>query len=800
MAGRLPLHWNEPPLRPEFCAQLVAGRSIPGRSSLPWHQAMVPAYRTAPASDPRAAAPGSSADAALGQSLAPTPERSGTPRARATEAWALFLAGRRAEAWRVLSAFDVEPGGEAAYLRAWAAGAAGAPEAADLLATFTAPAVPLACRAPALREAAFHLASRGDLGSGLVLLAALGKTLPEIPDFVFLWSVEAARRAGSPATADSLYRELLVLDPAPALVRAADLERARLFERTGATERARSLLLGLLASAPARQRPPLLLELAELEARSGDTSAAETYLRRLILRHPGSNQAAGLLEPDMGDGAARLRLSSGESARVLAAQGRLREAVLAITPASHPDLLRLRGDIHFGAGRFADAAADYEEAIARGGDPSVLRMELAKARGRGGEPARAREIYRRILADEPVAKPDPMLLYLIADAFQEESTRDRASADSAAAWFRLLVERHPSSALAGRALLRLAHMRFAGADWAGAEKLYREYLRTFRRAEDVREARYWLARAMIESGRTRAGRDLLVQLREQDRADYYGLLARSRLDASPRSALEGLPAPAPGEELVDLAWDPEPSRADTVLPAGAPEERALRRARALLLVGEVDAARREIGEAARRAAGNFSELRRIARWALAFDYPEATFRIGTAALQPSRLESAWAPLAYPRAFGAYVLAEAREHGLAPSLLWGVMRQESQFDPLAHSPAGAVGLLQLMPATARNEAERSGVQGFELGDLERPEANLHVGALHLRAMLQALEGQEAVAIAGYNAGLPLATRWLGFPEAGSAEAYVERIPFRETRHYVKQVIANRALYEGLYGTR
>jgi soluble lytic murein transglycosylase len=129
-----------------------------------------------------------------------------------------------------------------------------------------------------------------------------------------------------------------------------------------------------------------------------------------------------------------------------------------------------------------------------------------------------------------------------------------------------------------------------------------------------------------------------------------------------------------------------------------------------------------------------------------------------------------------------------------------MRQESSFDPAVRSPVEATGLLQLMPATARDEVSRLGLGSFDADDLDRPESNLHLGAAHLRELIRSLDGDRVAAIAAYNAGAALARRWRAFPEAIDPEAFIERIPFGETRRYVKAVIANEARYGELYASR
>ncbi len=140
--------------------------------------------------------------------------------------------------------------------------------------------------------------------------------------------------------------------------------------------------------------------------------------------------------------------------------------------------------------------------------------------------------------------------------------------------------------------------------------------------------------------------------------------------------------------------------------------------------------------------------------------------------------------------------EALEHGLDPHLLAALIRQESTFRPAVVSRAGAQGLMQLMPATARELARRVGLSWDERLLAIGP-VNLHLGAMHLAALLRTYRGDVIAALAAYNAGGRPVARWLRYPEANDPPMFVERIPYVETRGYLRAVLRNWALYQGLY---
>ncbi len=114
-----------------------------------------------------------------------------------------------------------------------------------------------------------------------------------------------------------------------------------------------------------------------------------------------------------------------------------------------------------------------------------------------------------------------------------------------------------------------------------------------------------------------------------------------------------------------------------------------------------------------------------------------------------------------------------------------------------SGAGAIGLMQIMPPTGRTLARAAGPENFEPELLRQPEVNVHLGTRYLRGMLDRFDGQLPLVLSAYNAGPTRAERWKDLPEARDAELFIDRIPYNETREYVRKVLVHRALYQALY---
>ena len=147
----------------------------------------------------------------------------------------------------------------------------------------------------------------------------------------------------------------------------------------------------------------------------------------------------------------------------------------------------------------------------------------------------------------------------------------------------------------------------------------------------------------------------------------------------------------------------------------------------------------------------------------------------------------WARIWYPMRYSTIVRAHADNYDLNPALLAAVIEQESKFRSDAKSSAGAIGLMQLQPATAKGIALRTGGSKFVLSDLYDPELNVRYGAWYLHHLMQKY-GDERLALAAYNAGQQNVDRWRS---AG------EDIQFPETRAYVDKVEHLKGIYRRAY---
>jgi soluble lytic murein transglycosylase len=164
------------------------------------------------------------------------------------------------------------------------------------------------------------------------------------------------------------------------------------------------------------------------------------------------------------------------------------------------------------------------------------------------------------------------------------------------------------------------------------------------------------------------------------------------------------------------------------------------------------------------------------------------------------LDSVWLRFCYPLAFWGVVERESTDRSVDAYLVTALIRQESLFDTNARSSANALGLMQILPATAERLATVTGNADFQSERLLDPVDNIALGTLYLQQLLGRYGGDLPRGLAAYNAGEAAVDKWQRRYPNMEDDEFVESISYRETRGYVKRVLTNRRIYEALYRAR
>jgi soluble lytic murein transglycosylase len=181
------------------------------------------------------------------------------------------------------------------------------------------------------------------------------------------------------------------------------------------------------------------------------------------------------------------------------------------------------------------------------------------------------------------------------------------------------------------------------------------------------------------------------------------------------------------------------------------------------------------------------DLKAAARLAQQWNWPSQSILTLARLRQWNDLE-----LRFPLAHRDAVTDQARDHGIDTAWIYAIVRQESAFMSDARSSAGARGLMQLMPKTAKQVAKELKQSPVKLKDLYQPEVNIKLGAGYLNKVYRQLQESPVLATAAYNAGPHRVLSWL--PEQSQAsDIWIETVPFKETREYLKRVLAYTVIY-------
>jgi len=156
--------------------------------------------------------------------------------------------------------------------------------------------------------------------------------------------------------------------------------------------------------------------------------------------------------------------------------------------------------------------------------------------------------------------------------------------------------------------------------------------------------------------------------------------------------------------------------------------------------------------------------------------------------------------AYPKAFEVDVKENSKKTNVTTEFIWSIMRAESNYRSSAVSPAGALGLMQIMPFTGQKVSEMLGLKNYNPMDLLVPEVNIRLGTRYLQRLLNQFNDSTILASAAYNGGPHRVHNWLLKFGNIDADEFIEHIPYLETRNYVKKVLTNEYLYKTLYASK
>jgi len=400
------------------------------------------------------------------------------------------------------------------------------------------------------------------------------------------------------------------------------------------------------------------------------------------------------------------------------------------------------------------AAASYQRARAL---LALGRREIAKA------------ALRRITVDFPGDTSAASALLLLSDLATDELRDAEARATLLTIAGRFRQTRH-----APVALFRAGLIAYIRGDYRSASAELDSVFRRYPASREALAAGYWSGRAWKQRGDSAAAQARWREVLARETASYYSVLSAKRLG----TRVLGDSSQGGRYPVVTAVSD------------------AMARIALLKDFGMDTEAEFEYDRLFRDAALTPDRLVATAHALTGTDQASRSINLGRRAVDEVGRTAQNYRLMYPVLERQTLIERSRANGLDPVLVASLIRQESSFNPRATSPVGARGLMQLMPSVGRELARTVGISNYTDESLYSAATSIRLGTRHLAGLFRRGAPLEKV-LAAYNAGEARVARWSQKAGAADPEIFTERIPFVETRDYVRIVLRNRAFYGSLY---
>ena len=460
---------------------------------------------------------------------------------------------------------------------------------------------------------------------------------------------------------------------------------------------------------------------------------------------------------------ARAAFSAGVTARALTGYTKAFAAGLG-TARDHFDL----GIVLSRLNRDNESIAEFNKVTQPQALVAAARFQAARGMLALGRRDEARTALRQITTAYPSDTSSAASLLLLSDLATDD-LRD----DDARSTMLSLVQRYPGARQAPAALFGAGLIAFINRDYKAAASELDSVVSRYPQSDDALAAGYWSGRALRARGDTTSANARWRAVLAKEKSSYYSVLSSRRLNVP---------------LLTDESGDNYPSVPDI--------EAASKRIAILKDFGMDTEAKFEYDRLFSDATKSHDRLVATAHALAGTDQSSRSIALGRQAVTEVGATAQNYRLVYPVLERSTLIESSKKYDLDPALVASLIKQESGFNPRATSPVGARGLMQLMPPVGRSLAGSQKISGYTDESLYDPAVNIRLGTQHLSGLFKSTPQVERV-LAAYNAGESRVAKWIQKAGANDPELFTERIPFVETRDYVRSIVRNRAFYSRLY---
>ncbi len=620
---------------------------------------------------------------------------------------------------------------------------------------------------------------------------------PLLQDYLHFWMGEALLNARRPAEAAKLFEEVGELEPQSRLTKDGLVLAGRAWLEAGNCESAIPSFLHIIRSAPlSAQAASALLEIGKCQLKLGQVEVARQSLREVWWKVPHKSEgeeAQKLLEqlPDANqhkptlDEQYKRAVAFYKAAQFEEAISGLREYLRQVSKGQKYDEAQYKLAMALARLKQYDKAEKVFHEVAR--SQSRRRQDgvvwLARSYLRQGKGSQVLALHQKAHV-KGLSGDRQALLHIFAGVW----LNDQGQKEEALAAFQQAFQSARSSQKRQDALWRMTWIYYEQEQYALVLATL-EKLKQNAKGIDVKiRVRYWQGRIYEKLHQSAKAQAVYQKLVQDQPLTYYGQLAKARLQ--------------PSDAMMNVGLIQKAALSDSSVASVEPlHDLHYQKARELVKLRLMVESAEELRAVRKRTASkaeNLNSMIALAQQTGAYDLGIrlAIRHFGQKMKEGKvpRSSYAWNG-AYPTGY-VPTIQQFSPSGLDPYLIAGLIREESLYDTRATSRVGALGLMQLMPETAKKVAREIGLQSPQKDDLFDAKINIQLGTTYVGQLLSQFNGNLVYTVAAYNAGPHVIRRWVAQDPHVEPDEFVERISYRETRGYVKRVLGSYRVYRAL----
>jgi tRNA dimethylallyltransferase len=642
----------------------------------------------------------------------------------------------------------------------------------------------------------------------IAALTPLLKNYPEIEDYILLNLSKAEFKVGKYEQAKTHALQLLKDFPESQLYPEAQIIIADSYIQTKSPDQATDVLAKSITALKTSFRhkifrpylPDLIFKLAEHEEKLGKKTEAYLNYRQLHIKYPNHELTVGaeasikklIASPEVKELPLTLREHT-ERIEQLFKGVRYKEIITEIGEIKKSNDL-MPGRFYFFLSNAHRGLRDRKTANIALQDfaklyPHHAKIQKAKFNiGRNlwnlGKPIAGAKYFKEVAKEDPSSERAVKALFFLGKIYEEQKNYPRSLK-----LYQEALKKYPDDFYGQWAGWRLGWVNYIDGKFDKAFERFQDVAKRFPDSPFIEYNLYWSAKSAEKLGNKEKAKELFISVATLYPYTFHGIRAKERVSL-PENNSEKMTAETPIK--LGRALD---SR----------EKFYYTRAKELSAIGLTLEARKEIHQLEKsirknltgvlwlsniyHKAGGYSESLKLLQL-----YKDFATKSGERALS-SRFWKYFFPLAYREA----VASNSKYRKVDPFFVNGIIRQESLFDSKALSPAGARGLMQIMPATGKKLYPKTKLKKpFEADVLFQPDLNIRLGVKYVSQLNKRFGGNGTHILISYNAGPHVLKKWLKrFGHLNDLDVFIESIPYPETRRYVKHVLRNRGIYNTLY---